>query len=207
MGYYDLDDILADATKVPCKFNYTIPGLGYLESNPGKPLNKNSKLELPMWMARILATVEVGQDESGQDPDSLFAEDDRQNDQQLNSFIDLLIPEMFQNKVFNAIKSGSISLDVHSICPYYYVMAQLWSYLYQSEKLSELTNNMLKERAIKISNFASYQLLQQDRNSASVMGYTDMNNQNFLLTLDEFEKEIFRKTQESYKNTEKWMHE
>ena len=33
--YYDLDDILADSEKLTCKFNITVPGLGYLEGNPG----------------------------------------------------------------------------------------------------------------------------------------------------------------------------
>jgi len=34
MSYYDIDAILTDAQKVPCTFEITIPGLGYLEGNP-----------------------------------------------------------------------------------------------------------------------------------------------------------------------------
>lgn len=36
MSYYDIDAILTDAQKVPCTFEITIPGLGYLEGNPGE---------------------------------------------------------------------------------------------------------------------------------------------------------------------------
>ena len=34
-SYYDIDAILTDAEKVPCAFELDIPGLGYLDENPG----------------------------------------------------------------------------------------------------------------------------------------------------------------------------
>ncbi|KAJ9635149.1 DNA replication protein [Coniosporium tulheliwenetii] len=34
-GYYDIDAILTDAQKVPCTFELTVPGLGYLDGNVG----------------------------------------------------------------------------------------------------------------------------------------------------------------------------
>ena len=34
-SYYDVDAILTDAHKVPCAFEIDIPGLGYLDENPG----------------------------------------------------------------------------------------------------------------------------------------------------------------------------
>lgn len=34
--YYDIDAILTDAQKVPCTFELDVPGLGYLEGNPGQ---------------------------------------------------------------------------------------------------------------------------------------------------------------------------
>lgn len=35
MSYYDVDTILTDAQKVPCTFQLDVPGLGYLDGNPG----------------------------------------------------------------------------------------------------------------------------------------------------------------------------
>lgn len=32
-SYYDVDAILTDAQKVPCTFELTVPGLGYVEGN------------------------------------------------------------------------------------------------------------------------------------------------------------------------------
>jgi len=34
-SYYNIDAILTDAQKVPCTFDLDIPGLGYLDENPG----------------------------------------------------------------------------------------------------------------------------------------------------------------------------
>lgn len=34
-SYYDIDAILTDAQKVPCTFDIDVPGLGYMEGNPG----------------------------------------------------------------------------------------------------------------------------------------------------------------------------
>lgn len=39
-SYYDVDAILTDAQKVPCTFELDIPGLGYLEGNPGQDVCK-----------------------------------------------------------------------------------------------------------------------------------------------------------------------
>lgn len=33
--YYDIDAILTDAQRAPCTFDLDIPGLGYLDGNPG----------------------------------------------------------------------------------------------------------------------------------------------------------------------------
>ena len=35
MSYYSVDAILTDAQKIPCTFELPIPGLGYLDDNPG----------------------------------------------------------------------------------------------------------------------------------------------------------------------------
>ena len=34
-SYYDIDAILTDAHKVPCTFEIDVPGLGFLDENPG----------------------------------------------------------------------------------------------------------------------------------------------------------------------------
>ncbi|QWW23223.1 hypothetical protein CA7LBN_002024 [Candidozyma auris] len=80
MGYYDIDDILAENEKVPCVFNATYPGLGFLDGSPNRPLEKDTKVELPMWLAKLLAMSE------------LSAQSDL-------SFVEMLTPEFISNKL------------------------------------------------------------------------------------------------------------
>jgi hypothetical protein len=54
-SYYDVDAILTDAQKVPCTFELTVPGLGYLEGNMSGDMKQGSKVELPLWLGEMLA--------------------------------------------------------------------------------------------------------------------------------------------------------
>lgn len=39
MSYYDVDAILTDSQKLPCTFELDVPGLGYLDGNPGQTVS------------------------------------------------------------------------------------------------------------------------------------------------------------------------
>lgn len=54
-SYYDVDAILTDAQKVPCTFELTVPGLGFLEGNMTGDMKQGSKVELPLWLGEMLA--------------------------------------------------------------------------------------------------------------------------------------------------------
>ncbi|SCU98993.1 LANO_0F00408g1_1 [Lachancea nothofagi CBS 11611] len=182
MSYYDIDDILADANKFPCRFNYDIPGLGYLEGNIGKDIKINAKVELPLWLARILAIV-------GGDPGI--------GDEGALPFVELMAPDMLSPKVMNAIKSGPVTLDVHSINSHFYALAVKWATLFNDRDLVQILNYMLLERSQEINNFASsIQLEKLGRGR-------DMGP--FMLTLDEFEKKLYRESHESCKDMKKWI--
>lgn len=58
-SYYDIDAILTDAQKVPCTFELTVPGLGFLEGNMGGDMKQGSKVELPLWLGEMLALRSV----------------------------------------------------------------------------------------------------------------------------------------------------
>lgn len=247
MGYYDIDDILVDSTEVPCKFNYEIPGLGYLENNPGKPIRKNTKLSLPLWLARVLAIVGAdSQEQEDMDPN---AEEEDGGD----AFVELLTPDMFSNKVINAIKTDPKSLDLHAINPYFLDMALKWIALYSDKDLGEIVYELLLERAQQINNYASsvsidteygnkyrsalLDALRLQQNSAnedrsgplaSINGTSSLTTRSannsgigssvgtsqatnlaastrFLLKLDEFERQLYKDTHDSYRDTKKWV--
>lgn len=174
MGYYDIDDILADGERIPCKFNLLVPGLGYLEGNPGKSIEKDTKLDLPLWLATVLAVC------------AILEETDE-------SFIDLLEPDFISPKVLNAIKADPKTVDLHSIMSHFYKLSEKWSSMYNETLLIETAMSMLKERALEIDNFAS--------------NATKHVSSNFLYSLDEFEKKLYRVTYESKKQMRAWTNE
>lgn len=99
MSYYDIDAILTDAQKVPCTFELTVPGLGYLEGNLAAPMAQGSKLELPLWLAEMLALS-----------------------QSLNtqSLLTLDPPAALSPRVLNALKADPRTVDLRALAPHFY---------------------------------------------------------------------------------------
>jgi GINS complex subunit 3 len=46
-NYYSLDQLLAENQKVPCVFNVTVPGMGYLEGTHERDVNKCPPIQKP----------------------------------------------------------------------------------------------------------------------------------------------------------------
>lgn len=171
-NYYDLDDILADGEKIPCRFNITVPGLGYLEGNPGRAIEKDTKLDLPIWLAEILAKSTIGEDNT-------------------QGFINLIDPDFINSQVLNAIKTSATSIDLHKLLPHFYRLVEKWSTLFKDEELIHIVLNLIKDRAMEISNYAS--------NTNKTI------NNEFIYTLDEFEKKLYKITSESNKSMRNWL--
>lgn len=171
-NYYDLDSILADGERIPCRFNISVPGLGYLEGNPGKPIDQGTKIELPLWLAEILAICELLLDCQ-------------------TSFIDLSEPEFISSKVANAVKTGPTSIDLHKFLAHYYTLAEKWCTIFTEPELVETIMTLFKERATQINNHAS--------NTNKQL------NNDFLYTMDEFEKQLYKITSEASREMKKWL--
>ncbi|EGV64475.1 hypothetical protein PSN45_004784 [Yamadazyma tenuis] len=171
-NYWDVSDILASSEKIPTRFNFTVPGIGHLDNQPGKAIKKDTKVELPFWLAQSLAVAPVSGDAS---------------------IIMLLAPDALNNTVQNAIKSDPVSIDLHSIAPNFYILAERWCALFTDEELSETLKKLCKERAYEINNFAS--------NTSKQI------NNNFILSLDEFEKKLYKRTMESNRNLRDWLND
>lgn len=162
-NYYDLDDILADAEKVPSRFNLTVPGLGFLEGKPGKSIVKDTKLDLPVWLAESLAACAI-----------LEGSDER--------FIELLEPDFISPKVLNAIQSNPVTVDLHSILTNYYKLVEKWALMYEDRDLIETSMQMLKERAFEISNFANN--TNKQMNNGFIFSLDEFEKKLFKLTSD-----------------------
>ncbi|AQZ11768.1 PSF3 (YOL146W) [Zygosaccharomyces parabailii] len=181
MGYYDVDDILADSADFSCKFQYDMPGLGYLEGNPGRSIDKNARLDLPLWLARILAIV------GGAD-----GEDDTD---EVPPFVELLPADIFSPKVVNAIKADAVAIDLHSISSHFQALALKWIALFGDDKLAAVCSKMVLLRALEINAHAG---------SVNVYPAADSSSP-FLLTLDEAEKKLYKKSHDAYREHKRWM--
>ncbi|AAS54889.1 AGR399Cp [Eremothecium gossypii ATCC 10895] len=181
MGYYDLDDILADSSKFACRFNYELPGLGYLEGNPGKPVGKHSKVELPLWLASVLATV-TGEQEHV--------------DEEALPFVEFLPPEMFSARVVNAIKADAPTLDVHSINGHFYALGTRWAALFSDAGLAGMLAGMVLERALEVQRHAA---------SAAVEATAPTDaTARMLQTLDEWERQLYRRAHAASRDAKLW---
>lgn len=179
MSYYDIDDILAEGQKLPAKFNMSIPGLGYLIGRPGEEIGEDDKVELPIWLAEILAICSTGADES-EDPEK-------------QTFVRLIEPEFFSKQFLNFIKSDPLKISLGPYA-YYYKIVSKWSYMFNDVELVELISKMLVSRAAEINDL-SYKLNDQ---------FTG-DNQQFVNGLENFEKELFKTSHLCYKDMKKWL--
>ncbi|TVY31381.1 DNA replication complex GINS protein, partial [Lachnellula subtilissima] len=116
MSYYDIDAILTDAQvnspstppppsshpsnnhpqKVPCTFELDVPSLGYLDNNPGHVLKQSTRLDLPLWLAELLAVSA---------PSSSRAQ----------SLVTLDLPPSLSPRVMNALKADAKSVDIRAL--------------------------------------------------------------------------------------------
>lgn len=135
-NYYSLNDIIADGQKVPCNFEISVPKLGFLQGDIGGDITENSKLELPLWLAEVLAI-------SGITPESP------------NAFVSLLEPACFSQKVINALKSDPSSVDLHAQSPVFTRLAERWLSLFGDTEMAEVIENTIQQRAVEIFNHAN----------------------------------------------------
>jgi GINS complex subunit 3 len=103
MTYYDLDSILTDSQKLPCTFNLSVPGLGYLESdtNAGQPIKSATQIDLPLWLGVMLAVS-------------------NSNNPTQSPMVTLDFPAPLHARVVNALKADPKTVDLRAQSAHYY---------------------------------------------------------------------------------------
>ena len=121
MSYYDVDAILTDAQKVPCTFELTVPGLGYLEGNMTGDMKKGSKIELPLWLGEMLALS-----------------------QSLNtqSLVTLDPPSALSPRVLNALKADPRTVNLRALAPHFYNLGARILELFDEEEMIEVLSDV-----------------------------------------------------------------
>lgn len=134
-SYYDLNSILTDSQKVPCTFELTVPGLGYLSGNPGTPVTQNTKLELPLWLGEMLAVNRLSNS-----TDTLITMD---------------MPEALSKRVMNALKADAKSVDVRAQATHFYALGARMLELFEDEEVVEVLIEAFKRRSLEVADKAS----------------------------------------------------
>lgn len=73
------------------------------------------------------------------------------------SFVSLLTPEVFSNKVLNALKSDPKSVDLHTRCSVFFWLAERWISIFGDEDLADTIMKALRSRAVEVSDIAHSQ--------------------------------------------------
>jgi hypothetical protein len=132
--------------KVPCTFELSVPNMGYLQSNPGEDvslslsshpsihpstnstslplslqINKGSKLELPLWLAEMLAVS---------------------NPSGNSSLATLDLPQALNNRVMNALKADPKTVDLRAQATHFYNIGARMLELFEEEEMVDILTDV-----------------------------------------------------------------
>lgn len=158
--------------------------MGYLNGRPGEPIKEDNKVELPLWLAEILAIC------AAQGDDTANSEVENKQPQ---AFIRLIEPEFFSKQFLNFIKSDPLRINL-SPYNFYYKIVSKWSYMFNDTELADLISKMFVSRASEI-NALSYKSNDQFNGD----------NQEFLNSLENSERDLFKISHTSYKDIKNWF--
>ncbi|KAK3293150.1 uncharacterized protein B0H64DRAFT_206927 [Chaetomium fimeti] len=188
MSYYDIDAILTDAEKIPCTFQVDIPDLGYLDNTPTQPLKAGTKVNLPLWLAEMLAIANTG-DVDGK------------------SFVAFDLPRAMGNDVVQALKADPRAVPLRDQSAHFYGLATHMMELSEEQELAASLRKTFVTRASEVALHA------RKVGGVGQKGKTDEGSnlgvggagEEFLRGLDEWERQLFRKAHDGAKSGKEWM--
>ncbi|KAI4868181.1 DNA replication complex GINS protein PSF3 [Hypoxylon rubiginosum] len=181
MSYYDIDAILTDAEKVPCKFELDVPDLGYLDNNPSHPLKAGTSIGLPLWLAEPLALTSRSQTST----------------EDSNSFVSLDLPPSLSNQVMSALKADPRAVPLRDQSHNFYGLGTRMLDVFEEREICAILRKTFVTRATYIALHA--------RKAGSTEDMGVGTGEEFLRGLEEWERKLFRKAHEGTKGTKSWM--
>lgn len=121
-SYYSPDAILTDAQKAPCKFELDVPRLAAL--NNGTGVENGMKLDLPLWMAELLAVSKPAGPSS-------------------SSLTTLDMPPALSSRVMNALRADPKSVELRAQAQFFYGLAERMLYLFDEEEMVEILTDVM----------------------------------------------------------------
>lgn len=131
-----INELITETQKVPCVCENDLPGVGFLSGDPTrKDLAKNTRIELPLWIAEWLTIS--GTSSAG-----------------TQQFINIQDPQIFSTKVMNALKTDPASVDIRALSPVWFSLANKWIDLYNEDDFADVVHYAFQERASVLSDIS-----------------------------------------------------
>jgi GINS complex subunit 3 len=125
-SYYSPDSILTDAQKVPCTMNLTLPTTHLPALNHGAAVTAGLKLDLPLWLAEMLAVTKPSQSRDDEAP----------------SLASLDMPAALGTRVLNALRAEPRSVDIRAQAGWFYGLGERMLELFEEEELIEVLEDV-----------------------------------------------------------------
>ncbi|KAI7089227.1 hypothetical protein KC356_g2646 [Hortaea werneckii] len=174
--YYSPTAILTDSQKAPTTFTLAVPTLTPL--NNGSAIEEGTKLDLPLWLAEMLA---VSKPAGPASPTSLASLD---------------MPFALGPRVLNALKADPKSVDVRAQAPWFYGLGERMLELFEDEEVGEVLLETFKQRALEIAD--------KSQNTRAAMSQAG-DGADFMSGLDETERQLFRAAHDGSNAVKKWF--
>ena len=145
MSYYDIDAILTDAQKVPCTFELTVPGLGYVEGNMSGDMKQGSKVELPLWLGEMLALRYIIRSSCMPRDTSYkqrFIHTTISQSLNTSSLVTIDHPTALAPRVLNALKADPRTVDLRALAPHFYNLGSRILELFEEEEMIEVLSDV-----------------------------------------------------------------
>jgi GINS complex subunit 3 len=168
--------------KVPCTFELDVPSLGYLDSNAGGTLKRGTHIDLPLWLAEMLAVSSPSSSKT---------------------LVTLDLPPSLVPRVMNALKADPKSVDLRALAQHFFGLGARMLELFEEEEVCEVLMESWRVRAAEISDHASNAGTGNRGGGGGVGG----EGVEFLRGLDESERSLFRAAHDSSKAMRVWMGE
>ncbi|KAI1433998.1 hypothetical protein GGR50DRAFT_664879 [Xylaria sp. CBS 124048] len=182
MSYYDIDSILTDGEKVPCKFELEVAQLGYLDNNPAQPLKAGTIVGLPLWLAELLALANRGPSNG---------------DEENKSFVSLNMPSSLSNEVMSALKADPRAVPLRDQSHNLYSLGARMLDLFDEKEVCAVLRRSFVTRAADIALHAGKAGATDDMGVGA--------GEEFLRGLEEWERKLFKKAHDGAKGTKEWM--
>jgi GINS complex subunit 3 len=166
---------------VPCTFELDVPGLGHLDNNAGHTLRSGTRVELPLWLAEMLAVSS---------PTASKA------------LVTLDMPAALSPRVMNALKADPKSVDLRGQAQHFYGLGVRMLELFEEDEVLDVLTESFRVRAAEIGDHAVNASVAARSGGGVGVGSDGVE---FLGGLDEAERSLFRAAHESAKVVKAWL--